>query len=327
MAPKSRETIHSDMESSDDEGVIKNLDYKPPNDFSLYKAQRDTVSTFDVDETVKHEVWLIRVPEGVSNDDLATMSITLPPTGSEESVSLGTLKKKEITSSSASTTTKYHLQTVSPESGFAGEMSSLHALVPDASKRGCLVQAPIGIKHHLALVAQPSIPSGVPLAQEILSRPISKREQPEGLEMRFKFMGADTQVPGAKLSGSGKKFAAEWAKVLEKRQRDYEEELLREQQEMEEEMEAEEEAQAQAEEDDDEAEGIAEEAVQESTVIAVEEEEEDVPVAAVEDKKRKVEDSNVDASESKKAKKDKKEKKDKKDKKEKKEKKEKKDKN
>ncbi|KAG0251014.1 hypothetical protein BGZ95_007014, partial [Linnemannia exigua] len=55
MAPKSREHVNSDIESSDDEG-IKNLDYKPPRDFTLHKAKKHTASVFDVDEAAKHEL-------------------------------------------------------------------------------------------------------------------------------------------------------------------------------------------------------------------------------------------------------------------------------
>ncbi|KAF9174861.1 hypothetical protein BGX21_001051 [Mortierella sp. AD011] len=321
MAPKSRETVNSDIELSDDEGVIKNLDYKPPKDFSIYKARKHTVSAFDVDEAAQHELWLIRVPEGISNEDLATMSLTLPTstsTSPKEKHTLGTLKKKEVSSNSSSTTTKYQLQTVSPDSGFAGEMMALQPLVPDASKEGRLVQAPLGFHQHLALVAQPSIPSGAPLAEEILARPIPKREQPEGLKMRFKVSGFDTQVPGTKLSGSGKEFAANWAKVLEKRQKDQEEELLRAQQAMEA-MEAEDEAENEAENEVEEVDGEIEDNADE-VAVAVEEEEEKSELPA---KKRKVESMDVDASESKKVKKDKKDKKDKKEKKEKKAKKEK----
>ncbi|KAG0209051.1 hypothetical protein BGX28_000151 [Mortierella sp. GBA30] len=321
MAPKSRETVHSDIESSDDEGVIKNLDYKPPKGFSVHKAKKHSVSVFDVDETVKHDLWLIRVPEGVSNEDLATMSITLPATSassnsSHEPVSLGSLKKKEISmTSSSSTTIKYQLQTVSPDSGFAGEMLSLQALVPDSSKGGRLVQAPMGIHQHLALVAQPTIPSGKPLADEILARPIPKREQPEGLKMRFKFSGMDTQVPGAKLSGSGKKFAEQWAKTLEKRQREQEEELLRAQQAEEAELAEDEEAEA--------AEAIAEEVDLDTEEIAAAEEEKEEVAETVPAKKRKSEHAEVDGEGEKKVKKEKREKKEKKDKKDKKEKKEK----
>ncbi|KAF9958069.1 hypothetical protein BGZ72_000934 [Mortierella alpina] len=318
MSPKSRETVHSDIESSDDEGVIKDLDYKPPKGFTVHRAKKHTTSVFDVDETVQHELWLIRVPEGVTNEDLASMSITLPPTTtsssskeSHESVTLGTLKKKETSSSShTSSTTKYQLRTVSTDSGFAGEMLALQPLIPDSSKGGRLVQAPLGIRHHLALVAQPTIPSGEPLADEILSRPIPKREQPEGLKMRFKFSGMETQVPGAKLSGSGKKFAEQWAKTLEKRQREQEEDLLRAQQ-----AEAEAEAQAEAEvavEDEEQAEAQVEE-----EDVATEETQEAANTSA---KKRKSDQANVDVEDDKKVKKEKKNKKEKKGKKEKKDK-------
>ncbi|OAQ26599.1 hypothetical protein K457DRAFT_684474 [Linnemannia elongata AG-77] len=289
MAPKSRENVTSDIESSDDEG-IKSLDYKPPRDFSLHTAKKHTHSVFDVDEASKHELWLIRVPEGVSNEDLETMSITLPPstkpTTSKETTTLGSLKKKEISAySSATTTIKYHLQTVSPESGIAGEMLSLQPLIPAANKGGRLLQAPNGVHQHLALVASTSIPSGQTLGEEILSRPIPKREQPEGLKQRFQFAGTDSPVPGAKLSGSGKKFAAEWLKTLEKREREAEEEAEKKRQ---------------------------------KELEAAMEDEESQPSPA---KKRKGEDMEVDGTEEKKIKKEKKEKKEKKDKKEKKEKK------
>ncbi|KAH7028701.1 hypothetical protein BKA57DRAFT_479213 [Linnemannia elongata] len=311
MAPKSRENVTSDIESSDDEG-IKSLDYKPPRDFSLHTAKKHTHSVFDVDEASKHELWLIRVPEGVSNEDLETMSITLPPstkpTTSKETTTLGSLKKKEISAySSATTTIKYHLQTVSPESGIAGEMLSLQPLIPAANKGGRLLQAPNGVHQHLALVASTSIPSGQTLGEEILSRPIPKREQPEGLKQRFQFAGTDSPVPGAKLSGSGKKFAAEWLKTLEKREREAEEEAEKKRQK---ELEA-------AMEDEEELEEIAaaEEAVEEQEQEEEEEEEESQPSPA---KKRKGEDMEVDGTEEKKVKKEKKEKKDKKEKKEKK---------
>ncbi|KAG0046252.1 hypothetical protein BGZ83_008553 [Gryganskiella cystojenkinii] len=318
MAPKSREHVLSDDESSGDEGTIKNLDYKPPKDFSLHKTKKHAASSvFDVDETVKHELWLIRVPEGVTNDDLATMTLNIPSKSHAKStsshdapVSLGTLKKKEVSSnSSSSTTIKYQLQTVPADSGFAGEMLSLNALVPDATQGGRLVQAPLGVHHHLALVAHASIPSGEPLAQEILSRPVPKREQPEGLKMRFKFSGFDTQVPGAKLSGSGKEFAAKWAKTLEKRRQEEEEALLRAQQEAEDS-----DAEAEQEEEEVAAESESGSDVMDVTPVvaepALEQAQEEAPA-----KKRKGDSMEVDADDHKKVKKEKKEKKEKKDKK------------
>ncbi|KAI8595973.1 hypothetical protein EDD21DRAFT_20177, partial [Dissophora ornata] len=289
-------------------------DYKPPKDFALHKAKKHTTSAFDVDETVTHELWLIRVPEGVSNEDLATMSLTIPQhsSSSKDTLSLGSLKKKEISStSSSSTTTKYQLQTVSPESGFAGEMLALEALVPDSSKGGRLVQAPLGIKRHLALVAQPTIPSGAPLADEILSRPIPKRRQPEGLRMRFKVSGFDTQVPGSKLTGSGKEFAARWAKTLEKRQRDQEEDLLRAQQ-------AQDEAEAEGEEEETAEAGESENDDKEDAVVQEEEQQVEAEVAPAKKRKAELNDANDDASEEKKIKKEKKDKKVKKEKKDKK---------
>ncbi|KAF9538485.1 hypothetical protein EC957_006718 [Mortierella hygrophila] len=302
MAPKSRENVNSDIESSDDEG-IKSLDYKPPRDFSLHTAKKHAHSVFDVDEASKHELWLIRVPEGVSNEDLETMSITLPPstkpTTSKETTTLGSLKKKETSAySSATTTIKYHLQTVSPDSGIAGEMLSLQPLIPAANKGGRLLQAPNGVHQHLALVASTSIPSGQTLGEEILSRPIPKRDQPEGLKQRFQFAGADSPAPGAKLSGSGKKFAAEWLKTLEKRASEAEEEAEKKRQK---ELEA-------AMEDDEELEEIAtvEETEEQLEEEQEQEEEESQPSPA---KKRKGEDMEVDGSEEKKVKKEKKDKK------------------
>ncbi|KAG0368842.1 hypothetical protein BC939DRAFT_503521 [Gamsiella multidivaricata] len=329
MAPKSRERVHSDVESSGDEGAIKNLDYKPPKDFSLYKAKKHTTSVFDVDETAKHELWLIRVPEGISNEDLSTMSLTLPPestpssSASKETLTLGSLKKKEaFSNSSSATTTKYQLQTISPESGFAGEMLALHALVPDSSKGGRLVQAPLGVRRHLALLAQPSIPSGAPLAEEILSRPIPKREQPDGLKMRFQFSGSETQVPGTKLSGSGKEFAARWAKTLERRRREQEEELLRVQQAEEGiETEAEVESEQAAEAGESEIETEETTAIDKAEEEADEEEQEEVKAEAVPGKKRKGDHMDMDSAEERKIKKERKDRKDKKEKKEKKEKK------
>ncbi|KAG0040622.1 hypothetical protein BGZ82_000580 [Podila clonocystis] len=303
---KSREYVTSDIESSDDEGGIKNLDYKPPSDFSLYKAKKNTSSTFDADETVNHELWLIRVPENVTNEDLASMKIELPSkhAKSSETTVLGSLKKKEASAhSSTSTSTKYQLQTVSAESGFAGEMMALQPLVPDSSKGSRLVQAPLGIQQYLILVASPSIPSGEPLAEEILNRPIPKRAQPEGLKQRFQFAGSESQVPGEKISKSGKKFAAEWAKTLEARKIRQEEALRAQEAEEEEEEEEEENQEAEA-----EAEIVAEVA---EAVEEVHEEEETLT------KKRKGEDMEVDAKDEKKAKKEKKEKKEKKSKKEK----------
>ncbi|KAF9389098.1 hypothetical protein CPB97_011976 [Podila verticillata] len=308
---KSREYVTSDIESSDDEGGIKNLDYKPPSDFSLYKAKKHTTSTFDADETVNHELWLIRVPDNVTNEDLASMKIEFPNkhAKSSETTILGSLKKKETSAhSSSSTSTKYQLQTVSAESGFAGEMMALQPLVPDSSKGGRLVQAPLGIQQHLILVASPSIPSGEPLAEEILNRPIPKRAQPEGLKQRFQFAGSESQVPGEKVSTkSGKKFAAEWAKTLEARKIRVEEALRAAQE-------------AEAEEDEEEEEEEEQEAQAEEVVAEVVEAVEAVEEAKEEEsstKKRKGEDMEVDAKDEKKAKKEKKEKKEKKSKKEK----------
>ena len=239
------------------------------------------------------------------------MSITLPPstkpTTSKETTTLGSLKKKETSAySSATTTIKYHLQTVSPDSGIAGEMLQLQPLIPAANKGGRLLQAPNGVHQHLALVASTSIPSGQTLGEEILSRPIPKREQPEGLKQRFQFAGTDSPVSGAKLSGSGKKFAAEWLKTLEKRAREAEEEAEKKRQK---------DLQAAMEDDEELEETAAVDEAEEQLEEEQEEEEESQPSPA---KKRKGEDMEVDGAEEKKVKKEKKDKKEKKEKKEKK---------
>ncbi|KAK3834093.1 MAG: hypothetical protein J3R72DRAFT_526917 [Linnemannia gamsii] len=313
MAPKSREHVTSDIESSDDEG-IKNLDYKPPRDFTLHKAKKHTTSVFDVDEAVKHELWLIRVPEGVSNEDLATMSISLPsstkPKSSKDIEPLGTLKKKETSfNSSSSTTIKYQLQTVAPDSGVASEMLALQPLIPDASKGGRLVQAPLGVHHHLALVASTSIPSGATLGEEILARPIPKREQPEGLKARFQFTGAETHISGNKAPKSGKKFAQAWPEMLEKRKRTLENDA-----ELNRKRKAAMEAEARGDEHE-ETEEVEEEAAEESQAEEQEEEEEEVEAQPSPAKKRKGEDMEVEGVEEKKSKKEKKDKKEKKEKK------------
>ncbi|KAF9162426.1 hypothetical protein DFQ26_003555 [Actinomortierella ambigua] len=224
---KSAQYINDSDISDDDSQVIKNLDYKPPKDFIMHRAKKDVVSAFDVDETVEHEMWLIRVPEGVTNEDLASMSISVPSsTSSSETAVLGSIKKKEI-SGTFNTSTKYQLQTIAKDDPLTSEMATLKALVPDSSKGGKLVQTPVGFKRHLAVVAHASVPSGSVLAQEILERPIPERAQPQGLKARFKFAGVDTQEPGQKLTGSGKEFARKWKEEEARRLKQKEEDAQR----------------------------------------------------------------------------------------------------
>ncbi|KAF9579023.1 hypothetical protein BGW38_004898 [Lunasporangiospora selenospora] len=313
---KSAVYVNSDIESSDDEVITsKSMSYQPPAGFSLHKPKKGASSDFDISNTSENEVWLIRVPEGITNEDLSSIKLkTMPPTSgksSHKTVTLGTLKKKDTS------TTKYALQTITRDSGFAQEVFSLCPLFPTKAEPGHVIQASSGLNavtHHLALVVEPTTPAIEPLAEEILSRPYQPRDQPEGLKMRFQFAGSQTQVPGTKLSGSGKQFAARWAETLEKRRKQEEEEKearLREEQEQEE---------AEAEENDtaeEKAEEEKEEVAEEVDESQLEEQEQEKH-----SKKRKNEDAEteeVDAKEEKKHKKEKKEKKEKKHKKDKKE--------
>ncbi|KAI9474061.1 MAG: DNA-directed RNA polymerase I, subunit RPA34.5 [Benjaminiella poitrasii] len=142
------------------------------------------------------ELWLIRIPDNMTEEDLANMKIKSP---SEKATKkpLGKTEKNGDKYALYKVPTATDLKTESDEEaednvdiGISGqEMISLDCLVPTRENNGQLTFAPKKFSQYLILNQVVDIPDTTIMAQSILDKPVYKREQPEGLKMRFKPYG------------------------------------------------------------------------------------------------------------------------------------------
>ncbi|KAF7723557.1 hypothetical protein EC973_001846 [Apophysomyces ossiformis] len=134
------------------------------------------------------ELWLIRVPENISPEDLVNMKIRT----SSSKKCLSKLKKDKESYA------LYRVPSAADEeetdSGISGhEMNGFSCLLPSMKKNGKLVFAPKAFERMLILDEEVEIPDSTATAEQIRDTPVTKREHPEGLKMRFKPYGFDTE--------------------------------------------------------------------------------------------------------------------------------------
>ncbi|KAI8979461.1 DNA-directed RNA polymerase I, subunit RPA34.5 [Mycotypha africana] len=165
---------------------------------SKFDSPFDKESVVDDDK----ELWLIRIPDNLTEEDVANMAIHLPADTTKAS-------KKPLCQFQKSSN-KYALYTVPTEDtasdmpkedeaasneetqdlGISGhEMLSFDCLLPSREENGRFVFAPKTFDKYLILNQEVDIPDTTILAQSILEKPVYKREQPEGLKMRYKPYG------------------------------------------------------------------------------------------------------------------------------------------
>ncbi|KAI7907623.1 uncharacterized protein BX663DRAFT_491493 [Cokeromyces recurvatus] len=142
------------------------------------------------------ELWLIRIPDNIDEKELVNMKFKLPSDKASKKP-LGKMEKEgdkyALYKVPTTTDLKSGSDGESDESldiGISGhEMLSLDCLVPTREDNGNLTFAPKKFSQYLILNQVIDIPDTTILAQSILDRPVYKREQPEGLKMRFKPYG------------------------------------------------------------------------------------------------------------------------------------------
>ncbi|CAO3585123.1 unnamed protein product [Absidia cylindrospora] len=165
-----------------------------PAGFTEFDADKQQETVFDY-EAIKDdddkELWLIRVPQEVSDSSLKSMKIKLSKTPGKPVSRLHLDDKDQYT--------MYRVpegKSLDSDVGVSGqEMLGLSCLVPSRDEEGKMVFAPKEISSYFILDEEVNIPDGTQLAESIRDTPVIKRQHPEGLKMRFKPYGFDTREP------------------------------------------------------------------------------------------------------------------------------------
>ncbi|KAI9280706.1 DNA-directed RNA polymerase I, subunit RPA34.5 [Sporodiniella umbellata] len=150
---------------------------------SKYSSALDKESLLDDDK----ELWLIRIPDNFSLEDLKGLKIRLPL---EKDRKLAKLEKAncDYVLNKVPTEQFNALEEEEEEkdTGVSGqEMFGFDCLFPCREENGKLVKLNKTIEHYLTLEEKVEIPDSTQLAESIRDAPVYKREQPEGLKMRF----------------------------------------------------------------------------------------------------------------------------------------------
>ncbi|KAJ2786332.1 hypothetical protein GGI15_001615 [Coemansia interrupta] len=153
--------------------------YKPPSDFLLQKGP--SVAGFDQPSIGSKELWLIRIPDDVSANDLNGLKIK-NPAGAFNGVALNETKingkRYEIVTSAATN--------VCAE--FKG-MGELNVLVPDGDddgeNQGQLTLVPTRCTQLMSMIEKVDIPDATEYATTILQREKPVRPQPENMKLKF----------------------------------------------------------------------------------------------------------------------------------------------
>ncbi|KAI8096932.1 DNA-directed RNA polymerase I, subunit RPA34.5 [Halteromyces radiatus] len=154
------------------------------------EQQQSTIYDFEaINNDDDKELWLIRVPEEVSAESLTSMKIKLSKTPGKP------VSKLELNDNEKFTMYRVPEGTsLASDVGVSGqEMFGFSCLVP--SDQGKMVFAPTRFTQCLILDEEVTIPDGTQLAESIRDSPVTKRQHPEGLKMRFKPYGFDTCEP------------------------------------------------------------------------------------------------------------------------------------
>ncbi|CAO3636135.1 unnamed protein product [Cunninghamella blakesleeana] len=158
-------------------------------DFTVFDSKKQQPTVYDaegLEDSDDKEIWLIRVPRQIKSDNLKSLTFKYPKT---EGKSLAELKLNENKD-------KYTLykvpegKTLESDVGISGqEMLGLTCLLPSKDNSGKLVFAPKKFSNYLILDEEVIIPDGITISETIRDTPITKREHPEGLKMRYKPYG------------------------------------------------------------------------------------------------------------------------------------------
>ncbi|CEJ00341.1 hypothetical protein RMCBS344292_14399 [Rhizopus microsporus] len=133
------------------------------------------------------ELWLIRIPDNISEKDLEQLKLKVPTATTTSKLpklekdnnkyALYKVPTDNFSSSSSSSSNSIDNDKAQNDVGISGqEMLSFDCLVPSLDKP---------FEHCLILDEIVDIPDSTALAESIRDSPIYKREQPEGLKLRF----------------------------------------------------------------------------------------------------------------------------------------------
>ncbi|KAI9311989.1 hypothetical protein BX666DRAFT_1991675 [Dichotomocladium elegans] len=150
------------------------------------------------------ELWLIRVPENVTEEQLKNIKIPIPMSDKEQNDDSDDEDEEEddeeeeakalatISDNKGSTYSLYKVPD-NVDNGIGGqEMAGLTVMLP---ANGKLAFASKPVKKYFVLDEEINVPDSREAAEAILAKPLIPRPQPEGLKMRFKPYGFDTGAP------------------------------------------------------------------------------------------------------------------------------------
>ncbi|CEG84753.1 hypothetical protein RMATCC62417_18511 [Rhizopus microsporus] len=142
------------------------------------------------------ELWLIRIPDNISEKDLEQLKLKVPTATTTSKLAklekdnnkygLYKVPTDSFSSSSSSSSNSIDNDKAQNDVGISGqEMLSFDCLVPSREDNGKFVKVDKPFEHCLILDEVVDIPDSTALAESIRDSPIYKREQPEGLKLRF----------------------------------------------------------------------------------------------------------------------------------------------
>ncbi|KAI8083761.1 DNA-directed RNA polymerase I, subunit RPA34.5 [Thamnidium elegans] len=149
---------------------------------SKYASPFDKEVVIDDDK----ELWLIRIPDNLSEKDLVNMKMKVP-TQKATKKALAKYEKDDDKYALYKVPTEEDMEDGEPvDLGISGhEMVAFDCLVPSREDNGKLAFAPKKFDQYLILNQVVDIPDSTSYAQSVLDTPVYKRDQPEGLKMRF----------------------------------------------------------------------------------------------------------------------------------------------
>ncbi|KAJ1890885.1 hypothetical protein LPJ66_007227 [Kickxella alabastrina] len=155
--------------------------FDPPLDYVLQSGP--SAAQFSREAIETKELWLLRIPDNVSAEDLDGLTIKNPSTAPKGIV----LDEAKISGTSYQIVTQKATNVCAEFKG----MTELNLLVPDTDEdnddeeAGLLTLLPGRCVQMMALVEKIDIPDSVQHAKSIATKVKAAREQPENMQLRF----------------------------------------------------------------------------------------------------------------------------------------------
>ncbi|KAI7820714.1 hypothetical protein BX661DRAFT_69492 [Kickxella alabastrina] len=155
--------------------------FEPPLDYVLQSGP--SAAQFSREAIETKELWLLRIPDNVSAEDLDGLTIKNPSAAPKGIV----LDEAKISGTSYQIVTQKATNVCAEFKG----MTELNLLVPDTDEdngdeeAGLLTLLPGRCVQMMALVEKIDIPDSVQHAKSIATKVKAAREQPENMQLRF----------------------------------------------------------------------------------------------------------------------------------------------